>query len=839
MSDRKRPLEGNADASAAKRTRSDTATPSNGATSAEALPQAALIAQKKAEVQAKLAAMQKKAASLALKPPTSAASSVSATPSSRAGPGHSPSPSVTDDLARKAAEVRRKVAEAQSKLAVKDNPYMSMPQTGRKNKPAEPSQQGAGLKMTAHPLLLDTLPSAPQSKKDRYKPMQPKFPSMRANVRNMPTPSPAPTPTPTPKENPYAAAASPATDTGFEGAPKERVGRSLKFNPKGKYVALANQQRQEAQLEALKQRIAESARKAGLDSEFDTLEKNIRRDPPPDVEWWDASLLPHKTYDDLTNLDLSLLNIRNESSPINLYIQHPIPIVAPSEKNGAKPLMLTKKEQKKMRKQRRQAELQDKRDRIRMGLIPPDPPKVRLANLMKVLTSDAVQDPTRVEARVRREVAMRKHGHEKMNTERKLTDEQRREKVEAKKVEEEKKGIFGAVFKVKTLSDPAHRYKVRKNAEQMNLSGVVIFNPSFSLVYVEGASKFIRNYKRLMLHRLAWTEAARARGEEDVVLASPEPQADEKGKGKAEDVSEVSLENNRCDLVWEGQLRDRAFTNFRPKSCPTDAAAREVLGAKLTGYWDMAKNWKPEDEDTPTLELVPARELVVATSGYCLLPAASFVMVLRPLRLRLWPQQTTKQAQDIVRQVLRSSPTPLSTKDIFKQALQLKLENPVIQTDPYILRARKLSEAQGTPQPPQPQHPIRSLSYLKRTVLPDLVKLRDIEKVHSERLMTDEEIDHRLASMTKAQRAAARSMSTTVHSWLWQEKAVKGPLPKVEEKEEKVFGAEVGVGEDWSHLNRRRQRAREGKVTRDVKWVRKLERAKLDGSQEDAPAASA
>jgi pre-mRNA processing factor 3 (PRP3) len=37
--------------------------------------------------------------------------------------------------------------------------------------------------------------------------------------------------------------------------------------------------------------------------------------------------------------------------------------------------MLTKKEQKKMRKQRRQAELQDKRDRIRMGLIPPDAPK--------------------------------------------------------------------------------------------------------------------------------------------------------------------------------------------------------------------------------------------------------------------------------------------------------------------------------------------------------------------------------------------------------------------------------------------------------------------------------
>lgn len=82
-----------------------------------------------------------------------------------------------------------------------------------------------------------------------------------------------------------------------------------------------------------------------------------------------------------------------------------------------------------------------------MGLIPPDPPKVRLANLMKVLTSDAVQDPTCVEARVQCEVAMRKDGHEKMNAERNLTDDQRREKVETKKVEEEKKGIYGAVFK--------------------------------------------------------------------------------------------------------------------------------------------------------------------------------------------------------------------------------------------------------------------------------------------------------------------------------------------------------------------------------------------------------
>lgn len=41
-------------------------------------------------------------------------------------------------------------------------------------------------------------------------------------------------------------------------------------------MQIGNQIRQEAQLEQLKQRIAESAKKAGLDTEFETLEKNIR-----------------------------------------------------------------------------------------------------------------------------------------------------------------------------------------------------------------------------------------------------------------------------------------------------------------------------------------------------------------------------------------------------------------------------------------------------------------------------------------------------------------------------------------------------------------------------------
>jgi len=265
-----------------------------------------------------------------------------------------------------------------------------------------------------------------------------------------------------------------------------------------------------------------------------------------------------------------------------------------------------------------------------MRLTRPSP--VRLANLMKVLTSDAIQDPTRVEARVRREVAMRKHTHEKMNSERKLTDEQRREKKENKKVDEEKKGIFGAVYKyvhpypgflfrldpdfaiaffrVMILSDPSHQFKVRKNAEQNNLTGVCIFNPSFNLVYVEGAAKFMKSYKKLMTRRIVWTEAARSRGgADDIEIDGPDSDvegeqggsntAKDKGKAKAEGEEETakSLEDNKCILVWEGTLRDREYSSFRAKSCPTDREAKEFLGENLKGYWDVAKNWKPEDED--------------------------------------------------------------------------------------------------------------------------------------------------------------------------------------------------------------------------------------------------
>jgi U4/U6 small nuclear ribonucleoprotein PRP3 len=80
-----------------------------------------LIAQKRAEIAAKLAAMRSGSN-------TTVASPIPRTPA----PAHTPSPGpsaaasahFTEDVGRRIAEAKRKVTEAQNKLATKDNPYM-------------------------------------------------------------------------------------------------------------------------------------------------------------------------------------------------------------------------------------------------------------------------------------------------------------------------------------------------------------------------------------------------------------------------------------------------------------------------------------------------------------------------------------------------------------------------------------------------------------------------------------------------------------------------------------------------------------------------------------------
>ena len=118
------------------------------------------------------------------------------------------------------------------------------------------------------------------------------------------------------------------------------------------------------------------------------------------------------------------------------------------------------------------------------------------------------------------------------------------------------------------------------------------------------------------------------------------------------------------------------------------------------------------------------------------------------------------------------------------------------------------------------------ISYLKRIVLPTLVRQRWIEKVHSVREMTAEELAARKNAPAKSARKAAEQ--GMAHEWFWQRRIIQVQNPP---KPKEVFGAAVGVGEDISHLNKRRQRSRQEKVAADVEWLHDLEKARREGAR--------
>ncbi|KAL8914772.1 MAG: hypothetical protein Q9171_000608 [Xanthocarpia ochracea] len=370
---------------------------------------------------------------------------------------------------------------------------------------------------------------------------------------------------------------------------RSRGFKQLIFNQKGKYIQQAAALRRQAALEAMKKRIAESSRKAGIDEDLDT-EKAFLVEAPPEIEWWDEGLLNGPSYASIDSP--SGTKIDTEDSIITLYIQHPVALNPPQDAKmpAPKPMHLTSKEQAKIRRQRRMADLKEQQAKVRLGLEPPEPPKVKASNMMRVLGEEAVKDPTAVEARVSREIAERANKHERMNEERKLTAEQKHEKLTKQQQKDAAQGIFCTVYKIESLANPQHRFKVDKNAKDHNLTGITIQHPKFSLVVVEGGSHSIQAYKKLLTQRIDWTENTHpnksVREGNNEALASWLQAEDEKGQLK-------DLTGNRCQVIWEGEEKVRSFKRWGSKVCATDHLAREALGrGKMENMWVLAKSVK-------------------------------------------------------------------------------------------------------------------------------------------------------------------------------------------------------------------------------------------------------
>lgn len=350
----------------------------------------------------------------------------------------------------------------------------------------------------------------------------------------------------------------------------QRNKRGFKFHDKGKFQQLAQRIRAKAQLDKLQKEIAAAAKKTGISSATKLAlitPREAHEDTVPDVEWWDSNILPGGKY-----ISLDAVNVEDDIAGITTLVEHPIQKHPPAEPKEAPsvPIMLTKKERKKIRTQRRREIEKEKQEKIRLGLEPPPPPKVKISNLMRVLGNEAVQDPTKVEAHVRAQMAQRQKAHEAANAARKLTPQARREKTIRKLKEDTSLGVHVALFRVTELKNPQRKYKVDINAQQLYLTGCALLYKDINIVIVEGGPKAVKKFKRLMLSRIKWE--------------------DEKDSDDDDHAEEVANKKTApCVLVWEGTNQERSFSDWKFKLCPMQSMAREHLKKYgVEHYWDLA-----------------------------------------------------------------------------------------------------------------------------------------------------------------------------------------------------------------------------------------------------------
>ncbi|XP_068614681.1 U4/U6 small nuclear ribonucleoprotein Prp3 [Brachionichthys hirsutus] len=352
--------------------------------------------------------------------------------------------------------------------------------------------------------------------------------------------------------------------------PAQRTRRGFRFHDQGRFEKIAQRIRTKAQLERLQNEIAQAAKKTGIQTSTKLAliapRKDIGDGDVPNIEWWDSFILP-------SNVDLSTdMNIdKVDLFGVTSLVEHPAQISPPvdTDKPVTLGVYLTKKEQKKLRRQTRREGQKEVQEKVRLGLMPPPEPKVRISNLMRVLGTEAVQDPTKVEAHVRAQMAKRQKAHEEANAARKLTAGQRKEKKVKKLREDLTHGVHLAVYRIRNLQNPAKKFKVEANASQLYLTGTVVLHRDVNLVVVEGGPKSQKKFKRLMLHRIKWVEHNSKRDD---------PDGDDDTK-----------RNNKCWLIWEGTAKERNYGEIKFKQCPTENMAREHFKKHGTEhYWDLA-----------------------------------------------------------------------------------------------------------------------------------------------------------------------------------------------------------------------------------------------------------
>lgn len=204
----------------------------------------------------------------------------------------------------------------------------------------------------------------------------------------------------------------------------------------------------------------------------------------------------------------------------------------------------------------------------------------------RVYGAKMAENPTAVEAEVRRQMQERLVNHLLANEERKLTPSQRREKRIKKIMEDKKQELVAAVFRVDDLSNTKFVWKICTNAKQLHCSGVLVMHKGLNVLLVEGGKKAIKFMKKLMLRRINWDDREGEDEDEDDKIGG--------------DVNSSRSRSNKCVMVWEGPILKPSFQKFEQLYHDEDAAAaRQVFEeAKVPHYWDLAKSFVHDDAFT-------------------------------------------------------------------------------------------------------------------------------------------------------------------------------------------------------------------------------------------------
>lgn len=74
-------------------------------------------------------------------------------------------------------------------------------------------------------------------------------------------------------------------------------------------------------------------------------------------------------------------------------------------------------------------------------------------------------------------------------------------------------GVQVSVYRVRDLNDPAVKFKLEANCNQLHMTGIVLLYKNLNVIVVEGGPKQQRKFRRLMLNRIKWSEITNKKAE--------------------------------------------------------------------------------------------------------------------------------------------------------------------------------------------------------------------------------------------------------------------------------------------------------------------------------------